>query len=233
MTDKIIDKIKKCLALSSSSNEHEAAAALRQAQKLMAAHGISDLDLQAAEAAEKRSRAGAVKYPANWEAALADKIAEAFGCRLIFGRSVVDAATWVYAGDWVFIGTGAAPEIAAYAFEVLFRQAKVGRSEHIKSRLTRCKPANKTRRADIYCEGWVRAVTALITRFASGETHQAAIDAYVAKHYPALISTQSRDRIGDRLRPNETMDYVHGQRCGRDAQLSRGVDGAEAQKALS
>lgn len=118
--------------------------------------------------------------------------------------------------------------------EVLFRQAKVGRSEHIKSRLTRCKPANKTRRADIYCEGWVRAVTALITRFASGETHQAAIDAYVAKHYPALISAQGRDRIGDRLlRPNEAMDYVHGQRSGRDAQLSRGVGGAEAQKALS
>ena len=30
--DKILDKIKKCLALSSSSNEHEAAIALRQAQ---------------------------------------------------------------------------------------------------------------------------------------------------------------------------------------------------------
>lgn len=232
MTDKIIDKIKKCLALSASSNEHEAAAALRQAQKLMAAHGISDLDLQAAEAAEKRSRAGAIKYPANWETALADKIAETFGCRLIFGRSLLDAATGVYAGNWVFIGTGAAPEIAGYAFEVLFRQARVGRSEYIKSRLTRCHPANKTRRADIYCEGWVWAVTALITRFAGGETHQAAIDAYVAKHYPALRSAQSRDRIGDRLRPNEAMDYVHGQRGGRDAQLSRGVGGAEARKAL-
>ena len=39
--DKILDKIKKCLVLASSANEHEAAAALRQAQKLMEAHGIS------------------------------------------------------------------------------------------------------------------------------------------------------------------------------------------------
>jgi hypothetical protein len=40
--EKAIDRIKKCLALSKSSNEHEAAAALRQAQKLMLAHGITD-----------------------------------------------------------------------------------------------------------------------------------------------------------------------------------------------
>lgn len=33
--DKIIAKVKKCLALAKSSNEHEAATALRQAQKLM------------------------------------------------------------------------------------------------------------------------------------------------------------------------------------------------------
>lgn len=231
-TDKVVDKIKKCLALTSSSNEHEAAAALRQAKKLMEAHGISDLDMHAAEAAERRSRAGAVKYPANWETTLADKIAIAFGCRLIFGRSLIDAKKWVYAGDWIFIGTGAAPEIAGYAFEVLFRQAKTGRAEHIKSRLQHCKLANKTRRADIYCEGWVREVTALITRFAGGEINQAAIDAYVAKHYRGLGSTQARDRIGDRLRPNEEMDYVHGKLGGREAQLNRGVSGAEEQKAL-
>ena len=53
--DKILDKIKKCLALSSSSNEHEAAIALRQAQKLMELHGISDIDVKAAQAQEKLS----------------------------------------------------------------------------------------------------------------------------------------------------------------------------------
>ncbi len=38
---KILGKIKKCLALSSSDNPHEAAAAMRQAHALMAAHGVS------------------------------------------------------------------------------------------------------------------------------------------------------------------------------------------------
>ena len=50
MSEKILDKIKKCLALASSANEHEAAAALRQAQKLMQAHGLTDQDVAAAQA---------------------------------------------------------------------------------------------------------------------------------------------------------------------------------------
>lgn len=43
--EKAIARIKKCMALSKSPNEHEAAAALRQAQKLMASHGISEEDV--------------------------------------------------------------------------------------------------------------------------------------------------------------------------------------------
>jgi hypothetical protein len=43
--DAIIRKIEKCLALSKSSNEHEAAAALRQATKLMEAYNITPLTL--------------------------------------------------------------------------------------------------------------------------------------------------------------------------------------------
>jgi hypothetical protein len=43
--NKIMDKVRKCLALSKSSNEHEAAAALRQAQKLMAMHDLTEEDV--------------------------------------------------------------------------------------------------------------------------------------------------------------------------------------------
>lgn len=44
--DKIIDKIKKCMVLGQSSNANEAAAALRQAQKMMAAHGLTEGDIE-------------------------------------------------------------------------------------------------------------------------------------------------------------------------------------------
>lgn len=226
--DKIIDKIKKCLALSASSNEHEAAAALRQAKKLMETHGISDLDMQAAEAGEARARAGAIKSPAAWEACLASKIADVFACRIIFTYN------WAKdCGEWAYIGTGAAPEVAEYAFRVLFRQAKAARAEHIKARLKRCKPGTKTRRADLYCEGWVRSVTALIDGFAGGEANPQAVDAYMASKYPSLGTLESRNRNADRnLRTHEEMDYYHGRQAGREAQLNRGVGGTAAPLAL-
>ena len=226
--ERIIDKIKKCLALGASSNEHEAAAALRQAKKLMDEYGISDLDMQAAGASEDRTRAGAVKAPSNWETALASKVAAAFTCRIIFSPS------WFRNnGEWIFIGTAPAPELAAYAFTVLHRQAKRARAEHIKKVLKRCKAATKTRRADLFCEGWVRAATAQINAFAGTEEQVSTIDAYMAKHYPNLGDMKSRDRNGDRnLSSREFSDYAAGNLSGRGAQLNHGVGGASGPLAL-
>ena len=55
--EKIIDKIKKCLALSNSDNPHEAAAGLRQAQKLMQMHGLNELDIELSDVQEMRAKA--------------------------------------------------------------------------------------------------------------------------------------------------------------------------------
>ena len=44
-----LKKIKKCLALSRSANEHEAAVALRQAQHLMREHGLREQDVSLAD----------------------------------------------------------------------------------------------------------------------------------------------------------------------------------------
>lgn len=66
---KILDKIKKCLALAASANEHEAAAALRQAQKLMETHGFTDEDVLASQASEIGAKAGGSASSATWEMA--------------------------------------------------------------------------------------------------------------------------------------------------------------------
>ncbi len=225
MTDreKIIDKIKKCLALSASSNEHEAAAALRQARKLMEAHNISDAEMLAAGATEHRQRAAAQHTPSRWETHLATCIGDAFGCRTIFG------AGWFYEpGSWVFIGCGAAPEIAGYAFQVLHRQCKRARETYIKTNLKRCKTATKTRRADLFCEGWVITVVGKIEAFAGTEVQDEAIAAYVSSKYPALSDLNARNRNDGRsLRDNEVGDLIAGRLKGRDAELNRGVGGEQ------
>lgn len=227
--ENIIAKIKKCLALSASSNEHEAAAALRQASKLMEAHGIDDLDIQASEAEERRAKSGAKSRPANWETMLAVKIGDAFGCEVIFA-----GPGWsVSQGEWVFIGCGASPEVSHYAFAVLHRQAKRAREEHIKTRLKRCKLSTKTRRADLFSEGWVHSVVGKIAAFAGNEQQVGAIDAYMAKRYPALREMKTTDRNdGRKLRDHEYGDLFAGRTAGKDARLNRGVDGADSRLAL-
>lgn len=47
----LMAKIKKCLALAQSANEHEAALALEKARALMEEHGVSAEDLQLSDVA--------------------------------------------------------------------------------------------------------------------------------------------------------------------------------------
>ncbi len=226
--DDILKKIKKCFALSSSSNEHEAAAALRQAHKLMALHNLSDLDVKAAEAEEHRAKAGAKAKPAQWESSLAAAVGRVFGCKVVFSPS------WHGAAHWIFIGCGADPEVAQYAFTVLLRQARRAREEYIKGKLKRCKLATKTRRADLFSGGWVWTATDKLESFAPNEARQTAIDAFVAQRYPSLTQLQARDRsVGRNLNDRDFDDVYAGHLSGKEAQLNRGVGGAQAQGLLA
>jgi len=222
--DKIIAKVKKCLALAKSSNEHEAAAALRQAQKLMQAHGIDDLDIEHADIQEERTRAGAIKTPAMWEGALAECVARAFDCVVYLHRIG-------FVAHWVFVGATPSGEIARYAFEVLFRQIKKARADYIKFVLKRC-TKTRTRRADLFCKGWVVAATALVRGLAGNEAARERAMAYL-HHQHTLTQHNSRDRNeGRRLSEREYGDMDAGHRAGRDAQLNRGLNGAGGQLAL-
>lgn len=53
---KTLSKIKKCLALSSSDNPHEAAAAMRQAKALMDKHGVSANHITMSEIGEATAK---------------------------------------------------------------------------------------------------------------------------------------------------------------------------------
>lgn len=224
MTDleNVISKIKKCLALGASSNEHEAEAALRQARKLMEAYGLSESDIHASEAGERRSKSGAGRRPARWETLLANKVADVFGCRVLFVyRNVLGQR-----GEWCFIGCGIGPEIAQYAFAVLIRQAKKAREQHMKTVLKRCKQSIKTRRADLFSDAWVHAVVSKIVDFAGTETQTIAIAAYTAKHYPTLVNFEPQNRNdGRKLREHDYADLVAGSLSGSNARLERGIGG--------
>lgn len=222
----ILEKIKKCLALSASSNEHEAAAALRQARALMDKYGIDDQDVLAFEASEKHAKAGVKSNPPIWEHVMAYRVADAFGCRVIFSQG------WTFdSAKWKFIGCGISPEIASYAFQVLHRQCKRARAEFISDNLKRCKLATKTRRADLFCQGWISAASGKLSALVNSERAEDAIDAFVSKNYPSLHTLKARDRNAERnLRDHEYNDIGAGYSSGKTAEINRGVDGAEQAK---
>lgn len=211
---KAIEKIKKCLRLSKSSNPHEAAAALRHAQALMREHAIDMADVAASEASEFRACSGARNNPAVWEMGLANMVAACFSTEIIFNGTVFRRA-----GEYAFIGVGPKPEIASYAFRVLRRQARKARANHIRTELRRCGRASKTRRADEFCNGWVVAVTPKAASLVPhvSEAELAAIVAYKAIHYPATTKLEGRDRgraSGDRM-----AGFIEGE----SARLEHGV----------
>lgn len=228
--DQALAKVAKCLALSRSANEHEAAAALRQAQALMREHAIDADDIELSQVGEAAvpSRSSALN---KWEALLAEFIGDAFGTahfslklqRLLGGR-------YCQGRDWVFVGTGAAPQIAAYAYDVLSRQCAAARATHIRKQPGSCKPITKTARGDRFAVGWVLAVRALVARFAGNPRDQVLIERYLADKHPELTSVKPRDTaVGRNVRD---ADLDAGFQAGKKAELHKGVGAAARPLAL-
>lgn len=217
--DNILEKIRKCMALSKSSNEHEAAAALRQAAKLMEMHQVSHTEMLAVGVGEVSAKAGVISRPPAWENHLAGSIAAVFGCRLIFRESFI-------ASSWVFIGLAPANEVAAYSFEVLFRQAKKARKEFMDSNLKRFKKANKVRRADLFSQGWVLSACRAVTPLTQVDGAEEAIKAYMDLKHNDLGKLESVDRNkGRTLSYKDELALGAGLSAGRNAQLNNGVSG--------
>lgn len=223
-----IDKIRKCLALSASAEPHEAAAALRQAQKLMEQHQVDHTELLAAGVTEHWARSCATKVPPRWEVALASLVAGAFSCEIIFTRRLNSPCT-AFLGGYAIIGTAPAPEVAAYTFKVLARQLKAARVRYMQVALKRHRK-NRVAAADQFCVGWVVAVRGLVAAMAPTAAQVLAIDAYTRVNYAktSSLAPSNRQLTGPRTTEHGAIGYIVGQQ----AQLHRGVAGAASELPL-
>jgi hypothetical protein len=118
--DKLIDKIKKLLALSKSSNEHEAALALEKAQALLAEHNLS-MDTVMETASPNESKVGEIKtqkrYPSRpWLRMLAGAVAHLYFCKAFFRSEKRGSHKY---DRHYFVGTKANSTVAALMFEYL------------------------------------------------------------------------------------------------------------------
>lgn len=228
--EKALSKIKKCLALAASPNPHEAAAALRQAQKLMDEYGLTMTDVSLADVTEATAQARTVDL-VRWEAMLSKAVALAFGCEVYSCQDAKIGADFrvMRKRDYVFVGVGAASEIAAYAYDVLARQCAKDRRAHISKQSKNCTPKTKTARGDAFAEGWVHGVREKLDRFGCAERNTQLLQQYMAQNSDIKTATPKDRAAGKNVSHN---DYYNGLRAGKSARLDRGVGSGGQQQAL-
>ena len=217
MDKKILARIKKLLALSTSPNANEAASALRRAQELMEEHGISHDQVGMINVTEEEAPTSSGDKPPQYECNLVGQIAKAFGCRLIYAI--------VYPrNSWRIIGVEHRAQVAHYLTIVLLRKLRNARAEYLKT-LYRCKRQTKVRRADEYCLGWCWKAVQKIMEYTGSAEEEAMIERYMQQHHPDTTKLTATNRVSDTDRSKG--DLHKGIREASDLQLHGGVGGAE------
>jgi hypothetical protein len=124
--EKIIDKIRKLLALATSSNEHEAALAASHAQRLLSEHNLAmaDIETEIKPQSADRIETSVSKTLPKWVRHLSAGVSSAFDCQAIHHPST---------GKMTFIGVGVDVQIAAYTFAYLDRTVRKICSSYMKN----------------------------------------------------------------------------------------------------
>ncbi|WP_040728244.1 DUF2786 domain-containing protein [Thiomicrorhabdus sp. Kp2] len=209
-----IKKILKCIELSKSSNANEAASAMRQAQKLMQKYSVSNAEVELSEFGSVETETHtSLKKPA-YQHALVRIVCKAFGVDAMFSYRTVH-----------FIGLSMQVEVASYAYQVLFRQLKKDRLAYLSSLSNRYKKQNKTRKADLFAEGWVYEVHQKLTEFANHPKHDQLLKQYKEANFKTSDSQPNIKRHKSTNKDNDAI--LKGMEAGKNAELNRGMNGQQ------
>lgn len=130
--ERVIRKIKRCLALSKSSNENEAATAMRQAQALMREYRLTELDVRLSDVDEVQSEKSRANRRPTWDRHLSGIVARVFGCRPLSYKHWCESSGRMVERA-LFVGVMPAPQIAMYAYETLLTKLTQARRDYVAS----------------------------------------------------------------------------------------------------
>lgn len=155
---KIIERIKKCLALAQSDNPNEAAIAMRQAQKLMQEHNLTESSLHISNVTEHRVIFGnGARRAPQWMNNLADICGRVFDCKVLFVTNRSKNYKLVN-----YIGIGEAPKMAEYCYEVMLRQLETARKNYCKKLKIQHGYVDRVA-SNSFALGWVSAIYSKLT----------------------------------------------------------------------
>lgn len=218
----VMGKIRKCLALSESSNENEAAAALQHAYKLMEKYGISLNDIELSQIEEIMSASFKVQKPPVYYCHLAKGIADIFGCETILVRKWASSRI-------VFIGLGFNAEVASYAFDVLRKQLDKGRKNYIESLSKRMKKASKTARANAWADGWFISVWQKVSALAPHKKPEDLIKTYMDQNMGELGVYKAKE---SKLARSDMESFLGGVKAGAEVEINPAVGQREKAKMI-
>jgi len=229
--DSAIRKVKACLKLSQSANENEAAAALRQAQKLMKEYGLAETSAEVQGVTSTEATAGSwrsAKRMPEYAVALAGMVAQVFQCEMLIKHQ---PTTPGYTADYVrflFVGIDAASQLAGYAYEVLSRQLGCARQEYLKSLPNYRGARFKANSANTFALGWVAGACAKLQAFATEEDLPEAVKATVNEMAESDTKINSAP-----CNKGGSADFGAGVDKGRKVNIHRPVNGAQQPQRLT
>ncbi len=223
--ERIIEKVRKLLALSQSDNEHEAATAAAKAQELLAEYNLSLSDIPADDGRCMRATKSAARTRQrleDWAYLLAGATSVAFDCRYVHFSS----------GKTVFIGVGADPEVCAWTYHYLYKTLLRMGSSYLRSsqcRRLRARHSKNAARAS-YLLGVVHFVS---RRLKEQREHAPITEAALVPVKEDAIRAAMPSHQTKEYRPGAVRDgdVTNGLRDGRGISLSTPINSAgERQK---
>lgn len=195
--ERIIERVRKLLALSNSSNEHEAALAAAHAQRLLAEHNLAMSELEMQEEGAGEADLLVARTVPKWLSSLFATVANAFDCFPIVTTSPSNSRLR-------FIGVGEDPGVAACTLEYLIKELRrlaSGYQRQLEARGGRLNPADRQRVRLSYLLGAVHGVRqALLAQKTATPTTSTAlvpvkdalIKQYRDEHFGNLRTRRSR-----------------------------------------
>lgn len=226
----IIERVRKLLALATSSNEHEAALAAAHAQRLLAEHnlGMTDIEFQQEAARANKVEATAAKTLPKWIWKLLGGVKQAFDCDCVHYSG----------GRIVFIGVGADAQVAAYTFAYLDKTIRRLCRDFMKNHPLRHRLSNRNIvliRQSYYLGASTTVYQMLLRQKVETPVTTGALvpikDALIKKVIDEMGDIKLRKARKSYVDP---LAYEQGQRDGRNVAIHHGVEhnGSAAQAAI-
>ena len=217
---RILEKIKKCFALSKSSNANEAAIALKQAYALARQYGIEHMELLTQISNSDLIRVSRTTDRLDYK--LMDLIEDIFNVSTVINTSGVKKKVR-------FFGNANDVIIAGYIFEVLSRLLKKARTEFLKNHTdNRMKKETKTRRAELFSRAWIEAIEEEVLKFKAEDSeypegHSQAIAEYKKNFYGReLENAKMNSKVHD-YKEADYSAYSRGKTEGSKVKINNAV----------